>query len=102
MYKKLLYIIILITFLFSQECPPNDTIPILPNRLTYPELFHIKSNPNFFYETDENLGSKLMELIQNHGSINTNKLSELACKFDWGIIATKYDSLILKAYENKK
>ena len=43
-----------------------------------------------------------MELIQSHGSINTNKLSELASKFDWEIIATKYDSLILNAYENKK
>ena len=79
-----------------------NTIPILPNRLTYPELFQMKSNPNFFYETDEDLVLRLMEIIQNHESINTNKLRELACKFDWEIIATKYDSLILKAYENKK
>jgi glycosyltransferase involved in cell wall biosynthesis len=79
-----------------------DTIPILPNRLTYPELFHVKSNPHLFYETDEELVSILKSIIQNHGSGNTNKLIELASQFDWEIIAEKYDSLILTAFENKK
>jgi len=79
-----------------------DTIPILPNRLTYPELFHIKSNPHLFYETDEELVSILKSIIQNHGNRNTNKLIELASQFDWEIIAEKYDSIILTAFENKK
>ena len=66
-----------------------------------------KDKINQFYETlssktDEDLVSKLMELIQNNGSININRLIELASQFDWGIIATKYDSLILKVYENRK
>ena len=45
---------------------------------------------------------KLTELIQGHGKINTTRLSELASQYDWGIIAAKYDSLILKAYKDKK
>jgi glycosyltransferase involved in cell wall biosynthesis len=79
-----------------------NTIPILPNRLAYPELFHIQSNPNSFYKTDEDLTSRLMELIRSNKSINTNKLSGLASQFDWEIIASRYDSLLLRAYENKK
>jgi glycosyltransferase involved in cell wall biosynthesis len=79
-----------------------NTIPILPNRLTYPELFHIESNPNYFYETDDNLLSKLKAMIQNHGNIEMDQLSKLASQFDWKIIAKKYDTLILEVYENKR
>ena len=79
-----------------------DTIPILPNRLTYPELFHVKLNPHLFYETDGELVSILESIIQSHGNGNTNKLSKIASQFDWEIIAQKYDSLILTAFEKKK
>jgi glycosyltransferase involved in cell wall biosynthesis len=78
-----------------------NTIPILPNRLTYPELFQDKLNPNIFYETDEDLVLKLKSMIQNYNESTTEKLSELATEFDWEIIAKKYDSLILKAYQQK-
>ena len=54
------------------------------------------------YETEEDLILKLMKFIQNHESINMNKLIELAFQFDWEIIANKYDSLLLTTYENKK
>jgi glycosyltransferase involved in cell wall biosynthesis len=79
-----------------------DTIPILPNRLTYPELFHKKSNPHLFYEKDEELVSKLKSIIQNHENKNSNKLNKLASIFDWEIVAKRYDSLILSVLNNKK
>ncbi|MBC8311014.1 MAG: DUF3524 domain-containing protein [Candidatus Marinimicrobia bacterium] len=79
-----------------------DVIPILPNRLTYPELFHIESNPNLFYKTDAELVSTLKTTIQSHENKHSLILNNLAAKFDWGIIANKYDCLILEAYEHKK
>ena len=79
-----------------------NTIPILPNRLTYPELFHFETNPSYFYETDEDLVLKLKTMIKNHNMHKINQLKELATMFDWGVIAKKYDSLISEAYLAKK
>ena len=78
-----------------------STIPILPNRLTYPELFHIKSNPHLFYEKDEELVAKLKSIIQDHKNENSNQLNELASIFDCKIIAKKYDSLIVSVFNKK-
>ena len=79
-----------------------DTVPLLPNRLTYPELFHKKSNSNLFYETDEDLATALKVSIQNHGNTSTNRLRNLASQFEWRVIAYKYDYLMQKTFENKK
>ena len=79
-----------------------DTIPILANRLTYPELFHINLNSHLFYETDEDLVTALKISIQNHRNRSTSRLSELAYQFEWRVIAYKYDNLMLKTFKNKK
>ena len=43
-----------------------NTIPILPNRLSYPEIFDKKSNSNIFYENNELLKNKLKTYLINH------------------------------------
>jgi len=79
-----------------------NTLPILPNRLTYPELFDFQANKNYFYKTDEDLVLKLNTLIQSRDNSCAKDLYKLAAAFDWGIIADKYDSLIMRTFQIKK
>ena len=70
------------------------TIPILPNRLTYPELF--KSDRTIFYNNDNELIEKIKASINNLSSYK--KLNKLASKFDWTKIAKKYDIIMNNVY----
>tara|TARA_B110000116_G_scaffold180616_1_gene156397 strand:- start:271 stop:1371 length:1101 start_codon:yes stop_codon:yes gene_type:complete len=68
-----------------------DVIPLLPNRLTYPELFNHKRNPHLFYEEDEDLLIKLEKLVMNYSKENTHFLKDISGQFDWSIMAEVYD-----------
>ncbi|MBC8256739.1 MAG: DUF3524 domain-containing protein [Candidatus Marinimicrobia bacterium] len=68
-----------------------NTIPLLPNRLTYPELFNRKRNPHLFYEEDEELLIKLEKLVMNYFKESTPFLKDISEQFDWTIMARVYD-----------
>tara|TARA_B100001250_G_C19611986_1_gene705393 strand:- start:230 stop:934 length:705 start_codon:yes stop_codon:yes gene_type:complete len=68
-----------------------DTYPILPNRLTYPELFDNKKNPENFYFNSNELFIKLKESIKNNPRKSFKKYSE---EYDWSIIAKNYDNFM--------
>ena len=68
--------------------------PMLPKRLSYPEIFEYKKNKNLFYKNDEQLFNMLIKTIQNINNLDTdiNNLSSYVYeKYNWKIIATKYD-----------
>ena len=69
-----------------------NTIPLLPNRLSYPEILCKKDNPELFYNDDNELYSKLSELIIDYKNLrnSTSKYRELVNRFDWKIIKYKY------------
>ena len=69
--------------------------PILPNRLTYPELFSI-NNKNIFYHNDDELKNKLTATLSDFNNSNFNVVdfkNELIHKYDWRNMSIKYDSL---------
>ncbi len=67
--------------------------PILPKRLTYPELFNSDLNPDNFYQDSTDLFIKLKECIVN----NTKKsLREYSNRYKWSKIAKDYDNIIQK------
>ena len=68
-----------------------DTIPLLPNRLTYPDLFKINENPNLFYENENQFINKLGIFIENFIEIRKQNLSEISKEYDWLNIVKKYD-----------
>jgi len=70
-----------------------DVYPLLPNRLTYPELFDNKKNPENFYLNSSELFIKLKEYIKNRHKKSLKKYSK---EYDWSIIAKNYDSLMNK------
>jgi len=67
-----------------------DTYPILPNRLTYPDLYSIKENPEIFYETQAEFIDKLREALdkKNHKSYR-----DLCKPYDWDEVIETYDKV---------
>ena len=70
-----------------------DVYPLLPKRLTYPELFDNKKNPENFYLDDNDLFIKLKKILKNKLRKSLKKYSE---KYDWSIVAKNYDDLMNK------
>lgn len=65
-----------------------NTYPLLPNRLTYPDLYHIKDNPEIFYDTYEELVDKLRQAIVMS---DRPTYRHLCLKYDWEKIIDLYD-----------
>ena len=71
-----------------------NTIPLLPNRLTYPELFNANHNPELFYQSTKELIYKLESLLKNNNLFKDNSYKEITTNFDWSIMAKTYDDLL--------
>ena len=68
--------------------------PVLPERLTYPELFDIENNHDIFYKNDKEFERKLIQVIENINNFNIAILQkELLDKFDWNRMSFEYDKL---------
>lgn len=63
------------------------TTPLLPNRLSYPELFDINNNSDSFYSSDIDLYRKLKNLLIK----NKNNTSFKLKKYDWNNLYKEYD-----------
>ena len=68
-----------------------NTSLILPNRLTYPELFNQSENPQLFYEDEDELIKKLGSFMENIDEIRKQNLYGIAEKYDWSNMVEKYD-----------
>ena len=62
--------------------------PILPEKLTYPELFPSK----YLYRDEEELYEKTVLALNQVQSIRKNTLKNNAAVYDWEIMASEYDS----------
>ena len=77
-------------------------IPILPNRLTYPELIDINKNKEVFYNTDRQFLELLIRSIINYKDLrkSTNKYKELIYRFDWSNMKNEYDRQFEKFFNS--
>jgi len=71
------------------------TIPLLPNRLSYPEILEKENNPEIFYNDDNEFYIQLSQLIKNYKNLrnSTSKYQSIVDRFDWNIMKNKYDEL---------
>lgn len=68
-----------------------DTVPLLPQRLAYPE--HFPNCPSFYYKDDDEFTKSLVQLIDTFHTqrpINTQKLVK---KYDWNRLIDTYDEI---------
>ena len=74
-----------------------NTIPLLPQRLSYPELFRINENPEIFYHSKNDLINKLEILIHNIAIGQNQKIyNNIPIKYDWKIMSQLYDDRLEK------
>ncbi len=69
------------------------TLPLLPKRLSYPELFPLDKFGGYFYRGREELLLKLKNMIDNFPGMSTDDLRSNVSRFDWGNISSVYDDL---------
>ncbi|MDP6570198.1 MAG: DUF3524 domain-containing protein, partial [Candidatus Marinimicrobia bacterium] len=71
-----------------------NSVPLLPERLTYPELFNKKDNPHLFYENETDLINKLEEMLIKNSTNMKNNLPKIAYQYDWDFQAKSYDKTL--------
>ena len=72
--------------------------PILPNRLSYPELLPRANHEENIYEDEKDLYKKIINAIVNIDNIRKSKLSLIASKFSWDIMAPVYDNFFTDVF----
>lgn len=71
--------------------------PILPNRLSYPELIPQELHSKVLYETDDDLAQKIAHYINAPPGQNvTQKLSDYIQQYSWSHIIKNYDNAFEK------
>ena len=84
------------------EAVSSGVFPILPNRLSYPELFEdVEFNAKLFYQSDKELKNKITETLNNLSQIQNEKLylqKYVKNKYDWSIIASSYDTAFQRLF----
>ena len=68
-------------------------VPILPRRLTYPELVPEDRFPEVFYDSQEELVEKLERFMREGVPYNANDFRTIAAQYNWGRMIHHYDGL---------
>lgn len=81
------------------EAVYSGCFPLLPRRLSYPEIFPPEECAEFYYDDFEDLSRKLCAAVGNIKKVRRSSLRHLLTKFSWDTMAPKYDAemeLLLK------
>ena len=70
-----------------------NTYPLLPNRLTYPELLPVEMHDDHIYKNENDLYDKLCLVITRIDSARKTNMRSIAEQYDWSKMATVYDEL---------
>ena len=74
-------------------------LPLLPNRLAFPEHLDQKDQKHCYYDNDQELYEKLLHNVSRQLP-KTEKLRTQILKYDWSIVGPKYDSFFEEAVFN--
>ena len=71
-----------------------NTYPLLPHRLSYPELLPIDYHNEHIYINNDDLINKLKSTIMNIEKIRNLKFNKIAHQYDWSTMKKSYDQLL--------
>ena len=72
-----------------------ECLPILPNRLAYPEHFSSASTSGYFYDNEEELEDMLRKAILHYPQRPNSQIRKYASRYDWSEIVIQYDEWLL-------
>ena len=77
-------------------------LPILPNRLSYPELIEIKNNKRVFYNSEKEFLDLLVYHLIHYKDLRkyTNRYKDIIFRFDWSNMKNEYDDKFKKILFN--
>ena len=78
-------------------------IPLLPHRLSYPEIIPKAFHDDFLYKNQTELIEKLWFLILNFPQfkVKRHRLSEAMCRFAWAKLIDQYDAVLENLAETR-
>ncbi len=79
----------------TMEAIAQGCFPLLPDRLSYPELEPAPFYSEVIYTSYEDLAHRLAQILKNSGTVLPARkaLSEHAVGFSWGRMIHEYDAL---------
>jgi hypothetical protein len=71
-------------------------VPLLPNRLSYPEILPEKYHENFLYKNRDDLIEKLISIISDYTRYEKiqGRLSQEMRSFLWENVISRYDNVL--------
>lgn len=80
------------------------TLPLLPKRLSYPEILPPKFHQQFLYDHDEDLYAKLKHLLENYRKLDETRMElvQAFAKFDWNNRIAEFDALFEHEVESRR
>ena len=75
-------------------------IPLIPNRLSYPEILCRDTFPELFYEDDNHFYDRLYKMIIDYKNLRNSIINykKLILRFDWKTMKNEYDEVFEKLY----
>jgi glycosyltransferase involved in cell wall biosynthesis len=76
------------------EAIAGGAFPLLPNRLSYPELIPAELHPACLYEDEDDLYEKAAHRLQHPRAGPPSLQTHVREHFDWPVVAAQYDQLV--------
>ncbi|GIV77259.1 MAG: glycosyl transferase family 1 [Litorilinea sp.] len=76
------------------EAVTAGAFPLLPRRLSYPELIPAALHPACLYEDDEDLFQKTAQRLRLPRPAPPSLVEHVLTRYDWGAVAPRYDALV--------
>ncbi|RMF01388.1 MAG: DUF3524 domain-containing protein [Chloroflexi bacterium] len=70
-----------------------DVIPLLPQRLAYPEHIPPADHPHYFYQNFDDLVARLVEAVEQFPVKQQKSLRPVAEKYNWHRLVQQYDDV---------
>jgi glycosyltransferase involved in cell wall biosynthesis len=84
------------------EAVAAGCFPLVPARLSYPEIIPASWQETFFYATERDLRIKLTSLLRGKGEWDrAHKLAEHVERYDWRNMIRTYDDGLVRAASTK-
>ena len=68
-------------------------VPVLPRRLSYPELLPPQYHAACLYDDDAELADRLEAVIRDPPALGRYDFRSVAAQYDWSVLAPRYDAL---------